>query len=196
MNKIFLLLIFVLLYSCPEKNNEIRANNKYTINYINEYLNTYDIFYDLKFAIELTNALEEFRTNKNKLRIKCLIENISDYPVEIYLKDHHDYHGTLNYPTSFYIIVKNEYGEILAQEFSSYFFWSTFFPEEPGDRVILNPKEKIVRIIKLTDIHGYSFIKEMTNGKYYVNIVLAYSDRNLEHQKKYISNTLEINILN
>jgi hypothetical protein len=214
--KSLLLLLIIMFFSCSriekheerstDNNNENiydtviiepqklpLTDNEYFIDYNNKIFNNVDVLNNLKLTIQLPNVGEEYKTNKNTIRIKCTIENISGYPEEVFLQDHHDYHGTLNYPTSFYITIKDEQGNIITNEFHDYFFWSSEFKEYPGDRMILHPGDKVIRFVRLKDIVGGN-INKMDNGKYYINIVLIYSDRN-ENIKKYISNTLEINIL-
>ena len=194
MNKTLIFLFFVLSFSCSMKSNKIEFNNRYN-RYINNSFMTYDASDNLNLFIEFADLQDKYQKNKNTLRLKCSIENNSDFSENVYLKDSY-----LSYPLSFYINLNDRYGNILAQEFTGYFYDSKIyyeFSEESDDRIILNPGEKITKIFYFKDIIGHYFINDVDNGKYYITIVFINHTKNfVETRKKYISNTLEIEIKN
>jgi hypothetical protein len=188
LNKLLLFLFCTLvLFSCSKGHNKTE--------YINKSFIAYDIYDNLKSYIELADVQKEYLTNKNTLQIKCSIKNDSDISESIYLMESY-----LSHSTSFYINLYDKNGNILAQEFSGYFYSSELisrdeYLEKLADSVIiLNPDEEIIKIFYFKDIIGHFFINDMDNGKYFINIVFINRDKNDENKKKYISNIIEINI--
>jgi hypothetical protein len=151
---------------------------------------------NLNLFIELVDLQKEYITNKNTLQIKCSIKNNTNISESIYLKEYY-----LSHPTSFYINIHDEYGNILAQEFTGYTYNSRlvrqdeYLKEIANNRIILNPGEEVIKTFYFKDIIGHYFINDMNTGKYFINIVYKNIDKNNENRKKYISNTMEINIL-
>ncbi len=118
------------------------------------------------------------------ISIVCRIRNNGDEEVEILLKDHDDYHGTLLFPTTMTVTVWNEQGEILVSDWSSYVLWSTFFFEMPGDRIKLKPEEEITRFVPLGEILKGSSMS-LDSGVYRIQLKLP----------EVMSNTLNITVL-
>ncbi|MDR2718930.1 MAG: hypothetical protein LBB89_12825 [Treponema sp.] len=197
MNKVLIFIFFALfLFSCSIGYNKTGyINNKYE-QYINKSFMAYDIYNNLNLFIELVDLQKEYITNKNTLQIKCSIKNNSNISESIYLKEYY-----LSHPTSFYINLHDKYGNILAQEFTGYTYASRlvrhdeYLKEIANNRIILNPGEEVIKTFYFKDIIGHYFINDMNTGKYFINIVYINIDKNNENRKKYISNTMEINIL-
>ena len=97
---------------------------------------------NLNFIINLTDVPERYYTDRNTISILCTIENISTFPEEVFLQDHHNYHGTLNYPTSFFINITDMDGNILLREFSHYFFGVPHFLKIMEIELIYTPMKK------------------------------------------------------
>ena len=190
MKKIPGLLILLLIISCSKK--EYLIIDTY---YLFKGFDDYNLSENLLLTIELTNDTKDNKINKENAVIICTIENTSDFSEEIVLDKHFDYPNNLKSPIGFFMNIKDYNENIIANEFSVNLLSSDEYREEPWDRAILNPKEKIIVNIKLIDIMGDIFVEKMKEGKYYINVVYIFSDRNHENRRKYISNTLEINII-
>jgi hypothetical protein len=190
MKKILCLLLLLLIISCSKK--EYLITDTF---YLFKGFENYNVSENLSLAIELANAPKDNKINKENIAIICTIENTSDSFEEIVLDKHLGYPDNLKSPIGFFMNIKNNNENIIANEFSVNLLSSNANLEEPWDRVILDPKEKITVNIKLVDIMGDIFVENMKKGKYYINIVYIFSDRNHENRRKYISNTLEINII-
>jgi hypothetical protein len=91
------------------------------------------------------------------LALKARWKNIGDSPVELELKDHDAYHGTLEYPLGIMARVEDASGKLLThgtagweEWWTWYYVWSTTFqPEMPGDVITLKPGEEVIRTIPL-----------------------------------------------
>jgi hypothetical protein len=186
------LLILLFIISCSKK--EYLIIDTY---YLFKGFENYNVSENLLLTIELANDKKDNKINKENAAIICTIENISDSSEEIILDNPLAYYyNDLKSPIGFFMNVKDYNENIIANEFSVNLLSSNVYQEEPWDRVILDPNEKITVNIKLIDIMGDIFVKKMKEGKYYINVVYIFSDRNYENRRKYISNTLEINIIN
>ena len=191
MKKILGLLILLFIISCSKR--EYLIIDTY---YLFKGFDDYNVSENLLLTIELANDTKDNKINKENVAIICTIENISNSSEEIVLDKPLDYYyNSLKSPIGFFMNIKNYNENIIANEFSVNLLSSDEYREGPWDRAILNPKEKIIVNIKLIDIMGDIFVENMKKGKYYINIVYIFSDRNHENKRKYISNTLEINII-
>ena len=124
--------------------------------------------------------------------IRCVWKNVGTKPQSLFLKDHDSYHGTLEYPTWMMAKVINSDGNVLTKNnnnewWSWYSLWSTLFIEMPGDTILLNPGEEVIRIVPLDVIlKGLKTIPDgLTEGIYKVT---------LKHGEL-ISNQLEIKLI-
>jgi len=200
---IFLFLILINLITC--KKNVIKEYRPTILKPVNPY-EVWDKEYEppnvpihnnLKLIIDYSkyDHNNTFHINDN-IRLKCEIININDKDEEVYLKDHHDYHGTLDYPTSIYITIEDKYGKKIIDEYTDYFCWSTEFIEMPGDWILLKSNEIIIRKFSINKILGNEQ-KNILNsiGKYNIIITLKYYDKKTEIYKKYVSNSLKLNII-
>jgi hypothetical protein len=191
MKKILGLLILLFIISCSNKGYLIIDTY-----YLFKGFDDYNVSENLLLTIELANDTKDNKINKENVAIICTIENISNSSEEIILDKPLDYYyNNLKSPIGFFMNIKNYNENIIANEFSVNILSGNEYREEPWDRAILNPKEKIIVNIKLIDIMGDIFVDNMKKGKYYINVVYILSDRNHENRRKYISNTLEINII-
>ena len=128
--------------------------------------------------------------------IKCIWTNSNTDAITIFLKDHDEYHGTLEYPLGIGIKVENEDGKVLTKnsispdEFWSYYYlWSTTFePIMPGDSITLKPGEKLSRLIPINVI--LTGLPDLKSG----NLDLGEYDIQIVHNGVY-SNNLKINII-
>jgi hypothetical protein len=200
---IFLFLIIINLITC--KKNVIKEYRPTIIKQGNPY-EEYDKEYELP-NVPINNNLKliidyskydhnnTFHINDN-IRLKCEIININNKDEKVYLKDHHDYHGTLDYPTSIYITIEDEYGKKIIDEYTDYFCWSAEFNEMPGDWISLKNNEKIIRYFSINKILGNEHKNIISNiGKYNIIVTLKYYDKETEIRKKYVSNSLELYII-
>ena len=91
-------------------------------------------------------------TTGRPVLVRCVIENRGAEVREIGLKEQDEYHGTLPYPTSLTITVRDMQGNPFVERWTQYVLWSEGFDQLPGDRVALGPGEKVVRIVSIDQI--------------------------------------------
>jgi hypothetical protein len=197
---LFCFLVIIITVNCNRKKNYAPIIIKPEDPSIKYYNNTpqenVQIYTNLQLSIDfnLYNHNNTFKKD-DKIFLICEIKNIDIIEEMVYLKDHHDYHGTLDYPTSIFITIENEYGEKILNEYTDYFRWSTTFEEMPGDWILLKGSEEIIRIFSIEKIIGNENKKILNKGNYYVVIVLKYGDKKTGIRKKYYSNKLELKII-
>lgn len=109
--------------------------------------------------------------------IKCVIENRGKAKRKILLQDHHDYHGTLPYPTGMTATVWNSERKLLVEHWSQYVLWSTTFDEMPGDRITLLPGAKVIRFVPLEQVLAGS-PAHLVAGSYRVQLDLPEAQSN------------------
>lgn len=112
------------------------------------------------------------------ISIRCVIENRGKAERKILLQDHHDYHGTLPYPTDMTATVWDSEGKLIVERWSQYVLWSTTFDEMPGDRITLLPGAKVVRIVPLEQVLIGS-PAHLVAGSYRVQLDLPEAQSNL-----------------
>lgn len=94
--------------------------------------------------------------------VYCLWRNISKEPVSFLLKDHDDFHGTLDYPFGIEIRITDCNGVVLTATSSrkkegwwaSSCMHSQFSRITPGDIITLKPNEYVIRSIGIDDVIG------------------------------------------
>ncbi|QQO09629.1 hypothetical protein [Breznakiella homolactica] len=125
-----------------------------------------------------TAAIETIRSAENTIDLKCLITNTSSSSEYILLKNYHDYHGTLDFPISFFITIKNGKGEILAEEYSPYMYWNTAFKILPEDWILVPPGESVTCMVPLDamilSMKGNGAILAFNPGKYYIKLAIKF----------------------
>jgi hypothetical protein len=203
----FILFIILDLITCKKNSIKeyspiiVKPKNPYE-EYNKEYNKEYEIpnvpiYNNLQLVIDYSkyNHNNTFKINEN-IYLICTIININNNDEEIYLKDHHDYHGTLDYPTSIYITIEDEYGKKIIDEYTDYFCWSTEFKEMPDDWILLKNNETIIRKLSINKILGNEQKNILNNiGKYNIFITLKYYDKKTKLPKKYVSNGLKLYII-
>jgi hypothetical protein len=90
------------------------------------------------------------------ISIKAVLVNAGGKRRSILLADHNDYSGTLPYPVGLRAKVWDSQKKIVTENdisdegwWTSYYLSSSSYEEKPGDKIFLNPGEKVVRIIPL-----------------------------------------------
>jgi hypothetical protein len=112
------------------------------------------------------------------ISIKCVIENRGSSEEKILLQDHHEYHGTLPFPTGMTTTVWDADGKVLAERWSQYVLWSTTFVEMPGDRITLLPSSKVTRIVPLEQVLVGSQV-HLAAGTYKVRLEIPEAQSNV-----------------
>jgi hypothetical protein len=125
--------------------------------------------------------------------VRCIFLNVSSKTQTILLSDHDDYAGTRPFPFGLLARVWNPSGEVITtNEFDAEGWWSSeygssaIFFEKPGDRILLKPGAKVVRIVPLDLLlQGCKTIPHgLSAGQYSVQLSIG----------KLISNKIEIKI--
>jgi hypothetical protein len=139
----------------------------------------FDINKIIRFNIELTKFNENTFSQNEYIGIKCTIINTGNIPIDLYLKDHHDYHGALDFPTSFFITIENMNGEKLIEEYTPYYYWNTKFKPMIGDWILLPPNENIIRHVNVRKMilsaKGMKNIIDLIPGEYFIRITIKYN---------------------
>jgi len=182
-SKMFIILIIFLLLSCVKTEKDSIETDFY----IYKGFSDYSISDNLLIKIYLIDELESNILNMDKINITCTIENNSFFPEYIIINYDTE---IINSPPGFLINIVNEKGNVMANEFSMNLLSSHIYREDeiPWKKKIINPYENITINIKLIDIIGNYFVKNMKKGKYIFSIVY------INNNRKFISNKLEINI--
>ena len=118
----------------------------------------------IEFEIGFDSKLKSKEKTKSHYiaTIYCSWRNISDKPVPLLLKDHDHYHGTLDYPFGINIKILNDEGVVLTATYPDNGGWwasSRYSAQSsslmPGDIIILEPGEQVIRKISIDDVLGH-----------------------------------------
>jgi hypothetical protein len=90
------------------------------------------------------------------ISIRSVFVNAGAKQQSIVLSDHDDYSGTLPFPVGVRAKVWDSLGKVLTENdnsdegwWTSYYLSASTYEEKPGDKILLKPGEKVVRIIPL-----------------------------------------------
>ena len=93
------------------------------------------------------------------IRISCVFRNISSQAVDLNLKDHDPYSGTLPYPAGLMARVTDASGKVVTFNqtdkngwWTSFFLVSQVYRAEPGDVITIPPEGKVTRVVSLDEI--------------------------------------------
>jgi hypothetical protein len=113
--------------------------------------------------------------------IRCVFSNQSSRPVELRLKDHDSYHGTLPFPESMLVrITDGAKAVVTANEINKEGWWTVYYfssqisTDEPGDVITIPPGKHVTRTVDLLQIlMGCPRLREgLPPGDYEVQLCL------------------------
>lgn len=132
------------------------------------------------------------------ISIRCTFRNNNSKPITLSLKDHDQYHGTLEYPLDIQARIESGDGKVLTVNEVNKPGWWTFFylssqisSSEPGDDITIPAGEKVTRVVPLDEVlkgceslpHG------LPAGHFVVQLRLICPELNIE------SNRIEIAVV-
>lgn len=116
---------------------------------------------EIRMDIAFDHDFEELDASgdRSKVWIYCRWTNAGKKEVRLLLKDHDDYHGTLDYPWGLQVRITDQTSRVITAGeaaidgwWSSSIVYSQLSQVRPGDVIVLKPGESVVRRVSLESI--------------------------------------------